>query len=454
MKNQYHIFEGTKRLQMVDSIELTRQSLMAYGPTHKHWCIAWSGGKDSSTLLTLVVWMITAGKVPAPQSLTVMYADTRLELSPLWFAAQEIMDELRHIGIEVKTVMAPLEKRFMTYILGRGVPPPNNNTFRWCTRQVKIYPMEHELEKLFAEKEEKIDAKFCCSECGVGAETMDKCKSCGSVRVVLVSVLEEAFGADYWREFGEKPFVTKRGKILMLTGVRQGESAIRDQRIVMSCGKDGAECGQGWYQETMPDQLCDTLAPILHWRVCHVWEWLKHWAPLPEYGDWSTAAIADAYGGDEAEEINARTGCIGCPLAQKDGALDTVTKQPKWAYLSPLKRLKPLWRELRKPENRLRKTGLEEGGKNKQRMGPLTMKARNMALTEVLAIQQEVNDAATKLDRPKIDILSSEEEAFIRQCWADNVWPNKWSGEEPTADTLMDIVYKDGSIQPLLFYGT
>ncbi|MBF9252464.1 phosphoadenosine phosphosulfate reductase family protein [Pontibacter sp. 172403-2] len=394
MRNQTNIFEGTKRLQMTEGIELTRQSLLAYGPTHKHWCIAWSGGKDSSTLVTLVVWMIQSGKIPAPETLTVMYADTRLELSPLWFAAQDIMQELREIGIEVRTVMAPLEKRFMTYILGRGVPPPNNNTFRWCTRQIKIDPMKHELEKLFAEKEEKV---------------------------------------------------------LMLTGVRQGESAIRDQRIMMSCGKDGAECGQGWYQETMPDQLCDTLAPILHWRVCHVWEWLKHWAPMEEYGDWSTAAIADAYGGDEAEEINARTGCTGCPLAQKDSALDTVIKQPRWAYLAPLKRLKPLWRELRKPENRLRKTGLEEGGKNKQRMGPLTMEARKMALTEVLAIQQEVNEVAVKSGRPAIDILSDKEEAFIRQCWADNVWPNKWTGEEPTADTPMEMIYRDGTVQAMLF---
>jgi DNA sulfur modification protein DndC len=30
----------------------------------------------------------------------------------------------------------------MVYTLGRGVPPPNNNTLRWCTRQIKIDPME------------------------------------------------------------------------------------------------------------------------------------------------------------------------------------------------------------------------------------------------------------------------------------------------------------------------
>jgi DNA sulfur modification protein DndC len=57
------------------------------------------------------------------------------------------------------------------------------------------------------------------------------------------------------------------GKILMITGVRQGESAIRDDRIAMSCGKDGAECGQGWYQEVLPNAKgirgrIATLAPL------------------------------------------------------------------------------------------------------------------------------------------------------------------------------------------------
>ncbi len=390
---QTNLFEGIgRRLQMNESIELTIQSIQAYGPKYKHWCIAWSGGKDSTTLVTLIVWLIQSMKISAPESLTVMYADTRLELTPLFFAAQEIISELNDIGIEVKVVMAPLEKRFMTYILGRGVPPPNNNTFRWCTRQIKIDPMKTELQKLFGEKGEKV---------------------------------------------------------LMLTGVRQGESAIRDQRILMSCGKDGAECGQGWYQETMPEAICDTLAPILHWRVCHVWEWLKHWAPLPEYGDFSTVMIADAYGGDEAEEINARTGCIACPLASKDTALDNLVKREAWAYLAPLKMLKPIWRALRFPQNRLRKTGKESSEKNRQRLGPLTMEARAWAFEQIIAIQTEINQQATIEKKPIVILLNTEEQEFIKTCWADNIWPNRWDGTEPTGDILMDTVYLDGSIQPI-----
>jgi len=37
---------GATRLQMTDSIEMTIQSLLAYGASHEHWGIAWSGGKD------------------------------------------------------------------------------------------------------------------------------------------------------------------------------------------------------------------------------------------------------------------------------------------------------------------------------------------------------------------------------------------------------------------------
>ncbi|MGZ3983406.1 MAG: phosphoadenosine phosphosulfate reductase domain-containing protein [Mucilaginibacter sp.] len=390
---QTNLFEGiSKRLQMTESFELTKQSIMAYGYKYDHWCSAYSMGKDSTTVTTHIAWLIKSGQIPPPKSFTVMRADTRLELTPLSIAAESIIDELEEMGIEVRTVMAPLEKRFMTYILGRGIPPPNNNTFRWCTRQIKIDPMKVELEKFHREK--------------------------GT-------------------------------KVLMLTGVRQGESAIRDKRILMSCGKDGAECGQGWYQETMPESICDTLAPILHWRVCHVWEWLKHWAPMAEYGDFSTAMIADAYGGDEAEEINARTGCIGCPLASKDTALDNLVMQQKWGYLTPLKRIKILWRKLREPQYRLRKTGKESSEKNKQRLGPLTMEAREMAFNEIMDVQREVNQAAILQGKPLINILNDEEQQFIKKCWEDNVWPNRWDGSEPTGDILMDTVYSDGSIQPI-----
>ncbi|WP_205762420.1 hypothetical protein [Magnetospirillum aberrantis] len=345
---------------------------------------------------------------------------TTEQLSALIAAAGRFEDSpeaKRDLGITVHVVRAPLDKRFLVYILGRGVPPPNNNTLRWCTRQIKIDPMGAAVAEFLDELERQHN----------GGPALD-----GS---------------------HQKPF-------LMITGVRQGESAMRDRRIEMSCSKDGAECGQGWYQKTLPEAKgvrgrIATLAPLLHWRVCHVWEWLKHWAPQPQFGDWSTAMIADAYGGDEAEEINARTGCICCPLAQQDKAMDYVLGTPAWAYLAPLKGLRPLYRELRLAKNRLRQPGGERRkdgtlAKNQQRMGPLTFKARLMGLERVLGIQVEVNAAAARIGRPAIDLLDAEEEARIRELIAAKTWPDGWTGEEPTADVPLPSYFADGTIQGLL----
>lgn len=399
------LFEG-QRLQMTESIQMSIDSLNAYMPLYEHVALAWSGGKDSSATLTFVVWAILTGKVPAPKKLSIRYADTRLELLPLSVAAQAIRseledktDDLARLGttLDFATVMAPMDKRFMVYLLGRGVPAPNNSTLRWCTRQIKIDPMKESVAAM----------------------------------------------------------ATPGQKILMLTGVRLGESAIRDSRIALSCSGNNAECGQGWYQQSLPSDVCDTLSPLLHWRVCHVWEWLRTWAPRPEFGDWSTEIIADAYGGDEAVENEARTGCVGCPLAQKDTALDVLLKQPKWAYLAPLKRLRPLWRELREPRHRLRKPGRElrkDGtpASNPQRMGPILLESREYGLGRVLSIQDEVNEAARAQGRPLIDIINAEEEARIRELIAARTWPEKWTGDEPIATEWLDTVFADGTEQPLL----
>lgn len=396
------LFEAGARLQMTESIELTVQSMMAYGTQHEHWVFAWSGGKDSTATLTLILYLIAVGKIVAPKRITVLYADTRQELPPLAIAAQEIMDCLNERGIACRIVRASLDKRFMPYILGRGVPPPNNNTLRWCTRQIKVDPMT----------------------------------------VAIAETLSD-------------------GTALVITGVRQGESAIRDRRIEMSCSKDGAECGQGWYQQVLPDSKgvrgrIATLAPILHWRVCHVWEWLRHWAPLPEYGEWPTEIIADAYGGDEAEEINARTGCVGCPLAQEEKALEAILAMPRWQWLAPLRGLKPIYRELREPRHRLRKSGaekLKDGSiaANPQRMGPLTLEARNWALGEILRIQTECN-AARPPRMPELSLIDAEEEARIRELIASGTWPDGWSGDEPHADKFLGVtVYANGAEQHDLF---
>ncbi len=384
----------SERLTMERSIDLTIESLQAYGSLYRHWAIAFSGGKDSTATVTLVCWLIATGQIPAPESLTVLYADTRMELPPLHACAMTILSELQQRGVKTQVVLPELDDRFFVYLFGRGVPAPKNR-FRWCTPQLKVEPMERAL-------------------------------------------------ADLRHQHGEK--------FLMLTGVRLGESAARDQRIALSCSKDGGECGQGWFQVQTPESIADTLAPLLHWRVCHIWDWLTFHAP--GYG-FSTQMVAEAYGGDEAEEINARTGCVGCNLASKDVALDAILKLPQWSYLAPLKRLKPLYQELMKPRYRLRKNGerRQDGSlsANPMRMGPYTMDARRYGLAQVLALQEEVNRSAREENHPLIDLINEEEHSRILELIAANTWPDKWSGLEIQADVPVAQVLRGNMIQPLLY---
>jgi len=393
MKSQASLFD-TQRLTLKDSIELTAQSLQAFGMNHRHWAIAYSGGKDSSATVTVVMYLIESGAIPRPQSLTVLYADTRQEIPPLYFSAMKMLGVLDRRGIKTQVVLPALDDRYFVYMFGRGVPPPNNNTLRWCTPQIKVEPMVEALKALRD-------------------------------------------------EYGEK--------FLMLTGVRIGESAMRDQRIALSCGRNGAECGQGWFQKTTPASVADTLAPLLHWRVCHVWDWLVFNAPALGF---PTNLVAEVYGGEEAQEMNARTGCIGCPLVEKDTALDHIIGLPQWAYLTPLKRLKPLYRELRKFKYRLQKfgernsNGLLSGNPN--RKGPLTMDARRYGLSVVLGVQNEINTAAQAQGKPEIDLINADESARIEELIAANTWPRRWTGDEPRGDVLIPLIHQSGVVQEVL----
>jgi len=358
---QPSLFEG-ERLRLDDAIELSLDSLRAYGADYEHWAVAYSGGKDSSATVTFIAWALRNRLIPRPESLTVLYADTRMELPVLQNIAYRLLTELIQHGYGARIVLPPVDERFFVYMLGYGVPPPSN-TFRWCTGQLKVEPM-------------------------------------------LAALQELRHQADH--------------KILMLTGVRLGESAARDQRIALSCSRDAGECGQGWFQHAPSDAIADTLAPLLHWRLCHVYDWLY----FDERNPYDVRAIAAIYGDGEV-----RTGCVGCNLASRDTALERLIRHPDWAHLFPLLELRPLYAELKQAHWRKRKAApeqLKDGSysKNGQRMGPLTMAGRAYGLERVLDIQR----------RAGVDLINPEEEARIREMWRLNLWPRKWSDADIAAD--------------------
>ena len=366
---QLSLFEG-HRLRLDDAIELSLASLREYGQRYRHWSVAYSGGKDSSAAVVLVAWAIKMGLIPRPESLTVLYDDTRQEFPPLQATAMELLARLRSDGFEAHVVLPPLDDRFYVYMLGYGVPPPSN-TFRWCTEKIKIKPMTAALQQ----KRDAVGEKF-----------------------------------------------------LLINGVRLGESAARDQRIAISCSKDSGECGQGWFEVKPPDCVGDSLAPLLHWRVCHVFDWC--YLETGRHGYSEIASIAGVYGDEDV-----RTGCIGCPLASRDRALENLIRKLEWEHLKPLLELRSLFKELKQPRWRKRKLKPElrkdgRWGKNVQRMGPLTMEGRAYGLKRVLDIQQ----------RAGVDLINQVEETRIREMWDLDMWPQKWSADDASATTPFDAL--------------
>jgi DNA sulfur modification protein DndC len=391
------LFEA-ERTTLVESLQMTADSLSVHGSQHRHWCVAFSGGKDSSATLTAVLHLIETGRVPRPKSMTVLYADTRLELPNLQASAVAMLEEVRRRGWQTRTVLPALDKRFFVMIFGRGVPPSHSG-FRWCTGAIKIDPMQAAMREIH-------------------------------------------------EEVGEQ--------LLQIVGLRIGESANRDKRIALACSsKNGGECGTGWFEEATPAEVAHSLSPLLHWRTCHVWDWLM--LERRRHG-FDTSMVAEVYDQDaegSALEVLARTGCLVCPVASKDLALERTLAKPEWAYLAPLARLRTVYHELSQAKNRLRKNGERKAdgslSSRPMRSGPLLMEARAWGLAKVLTVQADVNRAAERLGRQAVDLISGDELRRILELQEANTWPQGWTGDEPAGDELLAEIFPDGTVQPTLF---
>jgi DNA sulfur modification protein DndC len=110
------------------------------------WFLGYSGGKDSSALLTLVFNALSELS-SYHKPVIVVYCDTGVEIPTISAyvknTIKSLMIECKRFSLpfEFKIVKPKLDDRYFVKVIGRGYPPPTN-IFRWCTDRLRINPVK------------------------------------------------------------------------------------------------------------------------------------------------------------------------------------------------------------------------------------------------------------------------------------------------------------------------
>src|SRR5690242_16136022 len=101
------------------------------------WYVGYSGGKDSSAVLTLVFnALLDIERHHKP--IEVIYCDTGVEIPTIskyvkvTLKALEEESASSNLPLKYKIAKPKLDDRYFVKVIGRGYPPPTN-IFRWCT---------------------------------------------------------------------------------------------------------------------------------------------------------------------------------------------------------------------------------------------------------------------------------------------------------------------------------
>lgn len=139
--------------QNQDTISIIKDEYLS---STKPWFIGFSGGKDSSAIITLVFLALLQIKKPS-KKVTILYCDTGVDIPVINDLVKRTLQNIQiesqslALPIEINIVSPNIENMFFTKVIGKGYPPPTN-IFRWCTDRLRIKPVRNHLNLIPGEE--------------------------------------------------------------------------------------------------------------------------------------------------------------------------------------------------------------------------------------------------------------------------------------------------------------
>lgn len=343
-----------------DQIAEIKQEIKAeYRASHSRpWIIGFSGGKDSTLVLHLVIEALL--ELPwseRTRPVHVVANDTLVESPIVQDFVDRTLEYLRtgledlHLPCTVNRTTPQVTHTYWVNVIGRGYPSPTR-LFRWCTDRMKIRP------------------------------TTDFIRS----------------------------KVVENGEVILLLGVRRSESAAR---AATARRYDNGERLNA--HNDIPG--CLVFRPILELHTEDVWEYLM--ANNAPWGGTHVSLVKlyrDAMGGEcpividpdaqpSCGSSSIRFGCWTCTVVDKDKSFRNQVDKG-FEHLIPMAEFRDWLKKFcYEPENRM-----TERRNGNQGIGPLTFEARAEVLRRLQELERDV----------ELSLISEAEVAAIRTIWNDD----------------------------------
>ena len=351
--------------------DIHREIQEVYLKNARPWVIGYSGGKDSTAALQLI-WYALADLPPEDRKypVYVISSDTLVETPVIvshitgTLERLEVLAHKEKMPFQTEIVCPKTEETFWVNLIGKGYPAPYTR-FRWCTDRMKIKPAN---------------------------------------RFILDKVAEH-------------------GEVIVVLGVRKGESTTRDQVLSLH----SIENSSLLRHSTLPNAF--VYAPIVDFSLNDVWMYLLSNSP-PWGGDHKQLVTlyrnTNAQGEcplviDETTPScgNSRFGCWTCTVVTKDKAMEGLIDNGE-DWMLPLLEFRDFLAETQNPEKKpeirehRRSNGQVTILNNKLVHGPYTLNFCKELLTRLLTTQEQVRKEGPD---PEIKLITDDELEEIRKIW-------------------------------------